>query len=95
MAHASIAVGEGVDRLKLRMDDSGLDQRSMGGPVQVVDEVGHQFGYTVGGRRDEVRSDRAPVRAADPVLHCAQAVVLRLVGKQRLVKPGDVVDRQT
>ncbi|GAA4903030.1 hypothetical protein GCM10023405_24920 [Streptomonospora salina] len=65
----------------------------MGGPVHRVGEVGHQRRDPVGVRRDEVRSDRAPVRAADPVLHVAQAVVPRLVGKQGLVEPDDMVDR--
>jgi len=70
-AGASVAVGEGVDRLELRMGDRRLHECGMVVAVDVLEEVvqqgveGLRWGWDEGCRAGVVAA------AADPVLHCA------------------------
>ncbi len=67
-AHSSVAVQERVDRFKLDVHQSGLDERRIGVTLvmQELFQRRHAIGHPVGRRGDEMGVSRA--RPADPVL---------------------------
>jgi hypothetical protein len=71
-ADATVAVGEGVDGLELRVGDGGVDH---GGEVRSVherDQVAHEVLHPLGRGRDEVGAAGVERVAADPVLAVAE-----------------------
>src|SRR5688500_8536804 len=65
---AAIAVNEGVDGLELRVRDRGAHHGVAGGFRDERGEVGDESRYFGLGWRNELRTERAPPRSADPVL---------------------------
>ena len=92
-ADASVAVSERMDRFELGVREAGLDNGRVPTSVEVADEVIEQRRNVFRGGGDEVGVQGVVVGAADPVLHGADAAVLRLVGQQRGVQFKQVLDR--
>ncbi len=91
--HASVAVSERVDGLKLGMRQAGLDDGRVATAVHVGDQIRHQRVNVARVGRDEVGVERMMVRAADPVLDAPKSVVLGFLGQERGMELLDVVDR--
>jgi len=60
-ADPSVAVGERVDRLELRMNQCRLKQRPVGRAGEVVSQVLDEAGDLIGRRRHEIGVERMPV----------------------------------
>ncbi|MCK0091375.1 hypothetical protein MWU77_11335 [Rhodococcus sp. F64268] len=71
----TVAIGERMNRFELGVHDPGLYQRSVQGSVEIVDEVGHQRSDILRRWGDEIRFERMPIRAPDPVLDVPDAMM--------------------
>ena len=89
--HPAVAVREGVDRLELGVHERRLDERGMGGAVEVRQQIRDEIRHQLGRRRHEVGVQRVVGGAPHPVLGGAGAVVLGGVGQQAAVEGQQTV----
>jgi hypothetical protein len=66
--NSTVAVGEGIDRLELRMGHGGLGDGREVGPIEECDEIEQQARDFLGRRRDVDGIDGIRLPTSDPVL---------------------------
>ena len=77
---------QGVDRLELGVHERGLDERGVGGAVEVCHEVVQQCWHQFGRWRAEVCLERVVRVSSEPILRLPDTVMLRRIGEQAAVE---------
>ena len=102
-ARPAVSVDERVNRLELRVHDSGFRDRGHIATVHESDQIIKAAGHAIGARRHEQRAVRAIRGAADPNLLVAQAAaerqtrvlpILSAARNQSFVHLADALDRK-